>query len=159
MTDSEPAIQIELATEAETEELGRQLAGALELPLVIYLNGELGAGKTRLARAILHGLGHQGNVKSPTYTLVEPYQLEKLDVFHFDLYRLADPLELEYMGIRDYFSSNSLALIEWPERGKGVLNTADIEIDMLYSDPGRSCNIKALTVAGQKCLNNLKQSL
>jgi tRNA threonylcarbamoyladenosine biosynthesis protein TsaE len=131
----------------------------MHAPLVVYLYGDLGAGKTRLARAILHGLGHKGNVKSPTYTLVEPYELDDLKVFHFDLYRLADPLELDYMGIRDYFETDCLALIEWPDKGQGVLNPADLVITMSYADPGRKIQIQSQSSRGHECLQKLKQSL
>ena len=159
MTNNATEITIDLATEADTEQLGLNLANCLQSPIVIYLHGELGAGKTRLARAILHGLGHTGNVKSPTYTLVEPYDLGHLHVYHFDLYRLADPLELEYMGIRDYFLENTVAMIEWPERGKGILNPADIEIDMRYKQEGRMASVDASTERGVEVLQKLKQSL
>ena len=141
--------------EAAMVALGGRLAQALSGGLVVYLEGDLGMGKTTLCRGIIQSLGHVGAVKSPTYTLIEPYQLEKLAINHFDLYRLTDAEELEFMGIRDYFGANSVALVEWPERGKGILPPADLVITIAQEGAGRSLQFRAETAAGAEMLAGL----
>lgn len=132
---------LHLQDEAATLALGAKLTHSMEPGTVVFLHGNLGAGKTTLVRGYLHALGYTGAVKSPTFTLVEEYLLRHLRIFHFDLYRLSDPEELEWMGIRDYFSSDSIVFIEWPERGAGFLPRADFEITLLYDGASRIAEI------------------
>jgi tRNA threonylcarbamoyladenosine biosynthesis protein TsaE len=112
------------------------------------LEGELGAGKTTLSRGILRGMGHQGAVKSPTFTLVEPYDLGDHKVYHFDLYRLEDPQELEYLGVDDYLADQQLCLVEWPDKGAGHLPPHDLMIELLVLDQGRQCIITSNSERG-----------
>jgi len=161
MTCNGKEYRLFLKNEAETGDLGRELAQGVAASgrgLVIFLEGDLGMGKTTLSRGVIRGLGHSGAVKSPTYTLVEPYEELQPPAYHFDLYRLADPEELEYMGIRDYLNGHSLCLIEWPERGSGVLPEPDLEIRLEARNGGRAVAISARSEAGIRLLNELEQA-
>jgi tRNA threonylcarbamoyladenosine biosynthesis protein TsaE len=147
-----------LSSEQETVAIGHQLADVvkqLNQAIVVYLYGDLGAGKTTLTRGFVTGMGHQGKVKSPTYTIVEPYDLTPWQVYHFDLYRLADPEELEFLGIRDYFKDNCCSFIEWPDKGAGMLAKADIHIQLRYADEQREIELIAQNEIGDKILDSL----
>lgn len=149
---------IYLADEAATVAFGKRLGDAAKQGTIIFLRGDLGAGKTTLCRGVLQAFGHQGAVKSPTYTLVEPYQFDKQCVYHFDLYRLGDPEELEYMGIRDYFSAQSLCLVEWPERGAGYLPPVDMEIFLTVASDhlgGREISCQTKSPRGEQIWQQL----
>jgi len=145
-------ITLELADEAATLDLGAHLAGILQSGVTLYLHGNLGAGKTTLVRGLLHACGHIGKVKSPTYTLVEPYSISGKMVYHFDLYRFMDPEEWEAAGFRDYFNPDSICLVEWPEKAAGLLPVADIDIDLSPSGQGRKARLNANTQTGKACL-------
>lgn len=152
--------QTHLHDEAGTAALGAALARALAPGLTIYLHGDLGAGKTALTRALLHAAGHAGHVKSPTYTLVEPYRVElgeiAVDVMHFDLYRLASPEEFLDAGFREYFNANTICIIEWPEKAARVLPAPDIEVLLSINGSGRDIELQALSAQGSQCLDRLK---
>ena len=126
-----------LATEADTLALGGELAPCLFGGMVVYLSGELGAGKTTLARGMLRALGHIGRVKSPSYALVEPYKLSKLYLYHFDFYRFTESKELEEAGFREYFSQETVCLVEWPENAKDLLPAADLTLRLATAGSGR----------------------
>lgn len=177
MADYQLFLADEAATVAAGEVLGQVIAKHVLAPqaeggsqqvsgFCIYLGGNLGAGKTTLCRGVLQAFGHHGAVKSPTYTLVEPYELthagNRVCVYHFDLYRLGDPEELEYMGIRDYFSANSVSLIEWPIRGEGFIAQADLQVDLSISQEadrvGRKINIVPLTDRGTDIVSALTKA-
>lgn len=126
---------------------------------VIYLQGELGSGKTTLTRGIMRGYGYQGAVKSPTYTLVEPYEDIAGNIYHFDLYRLADPEEVEYLGVEDYFLATNLCIVEWPERGFPAIPVADVIIELTVNDPGRNLVITTASDRGEIIFCRLLQLL
>jgi tRNA threonylcarbamoyladenosine biosynthesis protein TsaE len=141
-----------LPDEAATLELGRALAPCLAPGLVVYLRGDLGAGKTTLVRGVLRGLGYAGAVRSPTYALVELYELSRLDLHHFDFYRFHDPREWIDAGFRECFDGRSVSLIEWPEKAAGSLPPADLEIALTASGSGRSASFTPSSMRGRECL-------
>ena len=147
-------IQRHLPNAAATERVGAALARALEGGMVIALHGDLGTGKTTLVRGVLRELGWTGSVKSPTYTLVEYYPISSLYLYHFDFYRFADPGEWETAGLADCFRSDSICLVEWPERVAGLLPPADLDVTLLHvmrEAGGRDLVVTASTAAGDRC--------
>lgn len=145
-----------LVGEAATLEFSAKLAQLCQPPLIIYLQGDLGAGKTTFARGFINKLGHSGKVKSPTFTLVETYDLEQARLYHLDLYRLKDPRELEYIGIRDLTGeSDVMCLIEWPERGGSGLPEADLVIRFEYQGESRGVDYQANSTKGQMIIDKL----
>ncbi len=152
---------IRLADTAATEALGRALAGPLaraseSVPCVVHLEGPLGAGKTTLARGLLRGLGHTGRVRSPTFTLLEPYELAHCMVTHLDLYRLGDPGELDYLGLGDLLVPGNLLLVEWPARGGDRLPRADLRLALDYDGAARIAVCTALQAVGESVLKSLE---
>lgn len=149
-----------LHEEAGTLALGAALAHAIAPGLTIYLHGDLGAGKTALTRALLHTLGHQGPVKSPTYTLAEPYNIATatglLQIVHFDLYRMGSPEEFLDAGFREHFNAETVCIIEWPEKADGILPAPDLRISLSVAGEGRDVELLALSDQGIACLNRLK---
>jgi len=135
-----------LADEAATLKLGELIAQHCpKQQFTLHLEGELGAGKTTLTRGLLHKLGHTGNVKSPTYTLVEQYTLADRPVFHFDLYRLSDPEEIDYLGLDDYLNHNALCIIEWASQGGDYLPKPDLIITLSYQNHSRNAKLEAIS--------------
>lgn len=144
--------------EAATLALGAALAGDIAPGRVLHLSGELGAGKTTLVRGLLRALGHAGRVKSPTYTLVEPYTLSRLHLYHFDFYRLKDRSEWLSLGFREYFDGSSACIVEWPERVGGLLSPPDLSIRLDFAGDARSAAIEPLTPFGHSWLSALRLS-
>lgn len=144
-----------LVNEAATQEAAGRLARQLVPGLLIFLHGELGAGKTTFARGILHSLGYAGKVKSPTYTLVEPYDLPLFTLFHFDLYRLLHPDELFHLGIEEYVSPYSVCLVEWPEKARSVLPPADLNIYLLRLETAHHLRVVSHSEKGEAILQKV----
>lgn len=148
--------KITIPNESAMLTFGAALASHVLPGTKIYLHGGLGAGKTTLTRGFLRGLGFTGLVKSPTYTLVESYEFEKMTVYHFDFYRLKDPLELEHMGIQDYFSSTAICLVEWPEEGGDVIPKPDVNCYLEIANDARNIQIIARSERGEKMIGDLR---
>ncbi len=148
-------LNVELADDAVTRALGARLAKALRPGMAVWLSGDLGAGKTTLVRGLLRGLDFAGRVKSPTFTLVELYSFSSFNVYHFDLYRFADPLEWEEAGFREYFNAHSICLVEWPEKAGASLPAADLAIRLEFAGAGRSAELTGMTEAGRRCIERM----
>jgi len=154
MTEYMTGMRRSLPAEADTLALGRSLAAGLAPGMVIYLMGDLGAGKTTLARGLLRGLGYTGRVKSPTFTLVEVYEFSRLYLYHFDFYRFSDPKEFGETGFREYFNPQSVCLVEWPDKAAG-LPAADLKVVLQVEGSGRVVSIFADSKVGASCLKRI----
>jgi tRNA threonylcarbamoyladenosine biosynthesis protein TsaE len=157
-----PPFTAHLPDESATAALGAALARALMPGLVIYLHGDLGAGKTALTRALIQAAGHKGTVKSPTYTLSEPYRVqvggEPVSIIHYDLYRMSSPEEFLDAGFREDFDGRNICIVEWPEKGEPVLPPPDLRVLLNVSGLGRDVELQALSQSGQLCLDHLAYS-
>ena len=147
-------IKILFSTEDEMLAFAGELAKAISGNAIIFLQGPLGAGKTTFTRGFLRALGYHAKVKSPTYTLVEPYEIADKKIFHFDLYRLTNSHELEQIGIRDYFAQDAICLIEWPEKGFPLLPNADLICHFAFNDKGREISIESTSDKGKEILKH-----
>jgi len=148
-------LKILLSNEKNTLDLGENISTHLSAGLLIFLKGDLGAGKTTLARGLIMGLGHTGSVKSPTYSLIEQYEFDVFTLNHFDLYRFVSPNEWLSSGFQEYINSYEVTLIEWPEKSAEFLPKPDLEIELLYKNESRVACISSFNVKGHKCLENL----
>jgi tRNA threonylcarbamoyladenosine biosynthesis protein TsaE len=160
------SIRLLLEDEGDTVTLGQYIGQTIgSTSFVVYLDGDLGAGKTTLSRGIVQAFGHKGAVKSPTFTLVEPYELKEQNIYHFDLYRMASPDELYYLGLEDYFARSSyLCLVEWPQKGLGVLPEADWRVKLDYQGEQRCITISLNTNSpnlpvAQTKMDEIKQTI
>lgn len=152
------SLDLKLPDRAATEALGAALAQGARPGRVLHLRGDLGAGKTTLVRGLLRGLGHAGRVKSPTYTLVEPYELSSLHFYHFDFYRLKNQEEWEQAGFREYFNAQALCAVEWPERAHGLLAPPDLDIELRFEGEHRRARLDARSADGEDWLLSLRSS-
>jgi len=149
-------MKFRIDSDQKMQELGAKLALACAGRGRIYLEGDLGTGKTTLVRGLIRAMGHDGAVKSPTFTLIEPYQIGQSNVYHFDLYRLSDPEELEYMGLREYFAPDSLCLVEWPQKGQQMLPEADLLLKLTHDGSARKVSLEAQSEFGKSIIKTLK---
>ena len=155
-----PSICFTLKNEAQTLSLARCFAESFKRGkhggVRIHLSGDLGTGKTTFSRGLIQGLGYQGKVKSPTYTLIEPYPLADMTIHHLDLYRLGDPEELEYLGIDDICQGEGICLIEWPQRGEGLLAAPDLDLELTHLDQGRKLVARPHTAQAEAWLDSVQ---
>jgi tRNA threonylcarbamoyladenosine biosynthesis protein TsaE len=149
----------ELRNEAETLAFGARLFECIDNGCVIYLYGDLGAGKTTLVRGYLRAAGYEGIVKSPTFALVEEYRIDSRTVYHFDLYRLADPEELEWIGLHDYMAEDTVCFFEWPQKGYGVLPTSDVNLQLVVFNEARLLELTGYSLRGKKIEEKIKKLL
>jgi tRNA threonylcarbamoyladenosine biosynthesis protein TsaE len=149
-------LRAHLPDEAATTRLGERLAECLAPGMRVYLRGELGSGKTTLVRGLLRGLGHPGRVKSPTYTLVELYTVSRLNLYHFDFYRFRDPKEWRDAGLDEYFDSDGVCVVEWPEKAGDALPPPDLELVLARAATGRDVIVRAASETGERCLTKLQ---
>ena len=149
----------ELANEADTLALGAAFSSSLKAPALVLLKGDLGTGKTTWVRGFLRGLDYSGKVKSPTYTLIEEYDLPICKIYHFDLYRLSDPEEIEYLGAHDYFKETAICFIEWPQRAASLLPPADLSLSLNIVANGRRAQLEALSESGGSALKQVAESI
>ena len=146
-----------LPDEAATLAWGARLARVIAPGLSLHLHGDLGSGKTTLVRGLLRGLGYEGRVKSPTYTLVELYTVSRLNLYHFDFYRFKEPKEWRDAGLDEYFKDSSVCLVEWPEKAAGLLPAADLDLALEFAGGGRDLSARAGTESGKACVQGLMQ--
>jgi len=154
LTPVAPALALHLADEAATLALGARIASAVGPGLSIHLCGELGAGKTTLARGLIRALGYEGKVKSPSYSLVELYTVSRLHLYHFDFYRFDDPKAWQDSGFREHFNEASVCLVEWPEKAGAALPRPDLRITLTPASSGRDVRLEAFSEAGRRCLTS-----
>ncbi|MEY3201194.1 MAG: hypothetical protein RIR70_744 [Pseudomonadota bacterium] len=157
--DNEPLLELGLPDEAATLALGAALGGAVVAGLFIYLEGDLGAGKTTLVRGMLRGCGYDGKVKSPTYTIVELYPILPLNFYHFDFYRLNQPEEVLDAGLDECFRGDAVCLFEWPDKALPHIPAADLVIELALAPVGRCARVRAIGARGEVCLKNLITNL
>ena len=155
--DNQCRFERALACERDTEAMGAALAEALEPGLMIHLEGDLGAGKTTLTRAVLRALDFTGSVKSPTYTLIEPYAISRLNLYHFDFYRFTDPDEFLEAGLDEYFGGDGVCVVEWPGRAAPHLPPPDLRILLRIEGTGRHVEARGLSPRGQECLRKIRE--
>ena len=151
--------QVNVCNETETLVLGRKIADVIDFPIIITLVGDLGAGKTTLTRGMLGQLGHLGHVKSPTFSIVEMYEILSLQIAHFDMYRITDEQELEFFGFKEYFDIADFIVIEWPNRISGLDFSIDIEITITIKNNSRDLILKSRSDRGSLVLKKLKSKI